>query len=771
MASNNIQKIKADLEQQIRELNRQLELLGTNSTDSVHDSNAIANVTPVGNTHSQVSQPAASTAVNASATNNVDECIEWARKAFGPSVDMDDRIKLLKLGHFLHPPPTGDSWLSGSHVGSDVCIEGIMCDFTLDAGGKSKSVSKGKAPGNNKREKVIRIELIPYTDSEAKTCAIVRESNIGCDVFQTISNTLEQCSKDEKYSVVVRGCVRKEEDRILLFVESTRTHIMLINLTKPAEEPEVYGVQGLPITFPCSFKASEDDNTIRQLLGSFRNAWFVSDVPDFEELSKSTVKSLAKHIVAYRTSRYGGIIYIGLKLLKKNGIYTVTKDTIKLSIDQLSKFNMQIQELCKTQCPPCYAVEWTQKALPNDLKQRRDQCLYSIFKTHVKPSRTGRYAYRLVVLPGHEKLHLCKESDINLRKKLGSNSMCYSIEEFLSLINEAPLYEELRRLSSITNDPGAIPAIPVSTGESLKLLAEFKEESGIIEYKECGTADPVKRVVDELRDYSFAWMQNERGGTLRIGVSDKPPLATGVWMDSQAMERVQELLKKKFGGSLKREEFCIPSMTKYFVIKKYKLQANSSEMLSNSSGVLILWLKDHKEGFDHARRQVYTLWAKKAKSLYGSRSVVLPVNINLLSQKSTITDEGIKLFPVAICHGLSTPLSKANRRKMETSVKEFTALIDQQDENIAQYVSKYQFVDLVVQENILDKDYCILDITVVPPHDKGIYLTQFPTFYKIVDTQEDHHIGGVPQEMEFEEIVLYCDQHHANNHRDRKSVV
>lgn len=768
-----------ELLKKIRELQRQYDEIAAASTVPESDANVPAErytnpqalETP-GDNYASLDLPPSAT--SNSLTVGEGNAEPWTQVAFGPAVNLESQLERLAIDVTNFAQPSGDNWLSESDVDKEVTIQGILYNYKIELG-KGQKKGKGKARAESKQENTIHIELTPESESEAKAFAIVMECGVGSDTFQTIADTLKECGNDEEHLLVVRGCVQQEGStgRLFLCVNDANRHVTQINICpKPAEYPEVYSVQGLPINFPTSLKATGNEDSIHLLIGSFSDAWFYQGVSHFEEFSKSVVKKLRQHIAAYRTSGCGGIIYIGLKLTKRDdGGYDVKNDPHELSVEQLAKFIMQIQEFCSSQCPPCTAVEWTQRALPTDVNKRRDQCLYSVFSTKVKPPKPNRFVFRLAIFPSHEKLHLCKESHIGLRKKNGSNSSCYSLDEFVSMMNEnvTSSYYELSRLTA----SGSHKELSFLPGDAVPLWKPLLEEVDTLEYKECGTGDPVKIVVEELRDYAVSWLNSEKRGTLRIGVSDKPPLATGVWLNDQTASRLQDALTARFGGSLDRKNFCFPSMLQYFSIIKCPIIAHSSVLLSKSSKVLILWLKceKHDEGFDYIRRQLYKLWAEKKhgalsslfEKMAGRRSIVLPINVTLLKDRCKTT-EHITLFPVTICHGFQNTLSKQNIKKMTELINGLTALIDKRDGDMIKYVNSYQFVDLPISINVAHQDYCIIDIVVEPPPNKGIYLCKVPKFYKVIPHVDNEHIGRMPAKMEFEDIVLHCSDY-ADHHR------
>eukprot|EP00731_Ephydatia_muelleri_P009281 Em0004g1619a len=680
---------REELEEQIRVLQRQL-ALQISSDDRSNGSTAIPSSTNI-QVDANPQVPLKSTAVISLPSPVVSVTLkanQLTQQSFGPAFDLCKSAQDLKILHLVPPPGLldGDNWLSESDVDKEVSLQGIMYNYRLE---------KGRIKAD--------------TESASKACAIVMECGVGSSAFQTILNTLKECDKNEE-------------------------NMML------AKDPEVYSVQGFPITFPTFLNAHHrDKSSIQHLTSYFSDAWFHSDL--------SHIEAVSQHIAAYRTSGHGGIIYIGLKLTKKDDGYDIQKNAIVLTVEQLSALKTQIQNFCKDQCPSCSAVEWTQKALPPDAKQRRDECLYTIFTSGpVKSPRQCRYVFRLVVFPSRELLHLCKESDIGFRKKNGSNALCYSVKEFISIMMENSFEKELRLLTSskceCSNSLCISPA-----ASSLELFNELPEESDTLEYKECATADPVTLAVEELRDYSIAWLNSGKEGKLRIGVSDKPPLATGVWLHDETQLRLVKSLEARFGGSLDREKFCFPSLTEYFNITKCQLSADSSRLLSQSTNVLIIWLKASKncdEGFDYIRRQLYKQWMEKKNGALedlfsGRKSILLPLDVSLLPNAQSISKENIALFPVAISHGLPLPLSKKGRKRMGDVVKGLTTLIDK-DKSISQYIHSYEFVDLTTSKNVIHQDYCILDIDVVPP----------PTANK---------------EMEFEDIVLHCSNF-ADQHRN-----
>ena len=758
---------REELEEQIRVLQRQL-ALQISSDDRSNGSTAIPSSTNI-QVDANPQVPFKSTAVISLPSPVVSVTLkanQLTQQSFGPAFDLCKSAQDLKILHLVPPPGLldGDNWLSESDVDKEVSLQGIMYNYRLE-----KGRIKGQKKINSHNERIVCIELIPAdTESASKACAIVMECGVGSSAFQTILNTLKECDKNEENMMLVRGLVQKEGDGLFLCVNNAHSHVTLINIcTNQAKDPEVYSVQGFPITFPTFLNAHHrDKSSIQHLTSYFSDAWFHSDL--------SHIEAVSQHIAAYRTSGNGGIIYIGLKLTKKDDGYDIQKNAIVLTVEQLSALKTQIQNFCKDQCPSCSAVEWTQKALPPDAKQRRDECLYTIFTSGpVKSPRQCRYVFRLVVFPSRELLHLCKESDIGFRKKNGSNALCYSVKEFISIMMENSFEKELRLLTSskceCSNSLCISPA-----ASSLELFNELPEESDTLEYKECATADPVTLAVEELRDYSIAWLNSGKEGKLRIGVSDKPPLATGVWLHDETQLRLVKSLEARFGGSLDREKFCFPSLTEYFNITKCQLSADSSRLLSQSTNVLIIWLKASKncdEGFDYIRRQLYKQWMEKKNGALedlfsGRKSILLPLDVSLLPNAQSISKENIALFPVAISHGLPLPLSKKGRKRMGDVVKGLTTLIDK-DKSISQYIHSYEFVDLTTSKNVIHQDYCILDIDVVPPPtaNKGIYLCKVPRFYKMISHGDNEHFGKIPAEMEFEDIVLHCSNF-ADQHRN-----
>lgn len=71
----------------------------------------------------------------------------------------------------------------------------------------------------------------------------------------------------------------------------------------------------------------------------------------------------------------------------------------------------------------------------------------------------------------------------------------------------------------------------------------------------------------------------------------------------------------------------------------------------------------------------------------------------------------------------------------------------------------YQFIDSTNPTNILDPNYCVLDILVSPPkRDLLLYMCNLPKFWKLdIPIDSEDHIGKTPKRMDFQDIVLKCD--------------
>lgn len=72
----------------------------------------------------------------------------------------------------------------------------------------------------------------------------------------------------------------------------------------------------------------------------------------------------------------------------------------------------------------------------------------------------------------------------------------------------------------------------------------------------------------------------------------------------------------------------------------------------------------------------------------------------------------------------------------------------------------YQFIDASGINNILDINFCVLDVIVSPPRQNILHLCKLPDFWKLDLPSDDMHIGGIPKPMDFHEIVLRCGSTH-----------
>ena len=160
--------------------------------------------------------------------------------------------------------------------------------------------------------------------------------------------------------------------------------------------------------------------------------------------------------------------------------------------------------------------------------------------------------------------------------------------------------------------------------------------------------------------------------------------------------------------------------------------------------------KNGFESFDKVRRLFYCSWADKTcpflTSLFDSKQLVLPLNLALEGLLPP-SDGG---FPVAISKTRLLDAEKLDR---------LIAELDNTDKSKApglKSVAGYQFIDASGIKNVLDNNFCVLDVVVTPPRQNVLYLCKLPEFWKLDLPSDDMHIGGTPKRMDFQEIVLRC---------------
>lgn len=701
----------------------------------------------------------------------IDPVEGWLNTAFGSvasSYELETRINLLnnmlegeKVPGFLvlHPQPIT---LERHAVGKEVFIRG-----TLDT---QSNVNKGK--GKEKLRGKIQIsitqfsEMVPY--SSALTTSVIHinivESGVGKQIFHKLVTALQTNNGDDKRVVLLAGFVQRIHNNIFICINK-KSHVLLI-CVKPPEYPVVHDMDGIPITFPMHTNSTNS----RQLQG-FSGCWFcpMSD----SKLSEDQVNQLSNHISAYRTSG-GGVIYLGLKRkCISPGEFQVENVAFELSHQQLEDLKKQIENTCNVQCPPCCAQEWNvndSRMLPDRIKQMYDNCFNSYFTApNDKPDSSHcRYVVRMVVCPSEHPLHLGSESDIGLRRRHGETSSFYPIGEFVSKMLEtsSEVEQELEAMSGMHNSTSAPPTSPtVINGESYPLWRFLPSESSDLDNKECSIGDPVNFTKCQLEDYGAMWLNDSivTCGTLRIGVSNMPPLATGVWLDEEATLSLKDKLTNRFKGSLNPQEFCFPSAVDCFTLKKHQVFAGSDALLTRSSKVLVLWLKvpqneKYKNGFepfDNVRRSFYrSCMADKEcptlTKLFDSKREHLPLVLPLNFSLKGLVPPSECSFPVAI-----TKPRKLNHDELDKLIDD---LLEKMKAPGLESVVSHQFIDVTDATHLLDASYCVLDVIVSPKKQNLLYLCKLPEFWKLEKSpeNEEEHIGGTLKKMDFQEIFLRC---------------
>lgn len=693
-----------------------------------------------------------------------DERLKLAFGTCASDLDWDTRLSVLQtsLHDFSSPPVTSKDRLD---VDTQVSFRGKLCRTKRILAKGRKKVPRSK----------IEFEILPppesiqagLGDSEIVTTQIVVvESKIGSKNFEKIATALHP-NDDDDQMVIIKGVVQKKKDsKPFVCVCDPEHHIALIGV-RPPRYPVVHAMDGTAITFPMR------DN-IRRLLGPFTDAWFcpISD----SKLSKEQLGQLRCHIAAYRSS--GGVIYLGLELKRtESGGFEVENTGINLTRQQLEDLKKTIESSCNNQRPVCQAQEWNSndsRILPSNIKQRFDECFNSFFTTLDERVNSANYVVRIVVCPSKYPLHLAKEKDIKLHHRLGETSTNYAVEDFVAKMSDtsSEVLKELAKMPSLQNNCTSTIAISNdSTSNALPLWCMCAPEGRNLENKECGECDPINFTIENLPDYCATWLNDSTGGggTLRIGVSNMPPLATGIWLNERAEGLLKAKLMQRFQGSIDSTQcFCFPPAIEHFTLTKRQIVAPYSALLSKGSKILVLWLEVPPnagfEAHDKVRQEFYNSWAQKKcpflTSLFDSTKcgnghlpLVLPLNVNCLRD--------VKRPPTAVSFavGISKPQSIPSTCTLEKVVKDLEKeLLKKEASSIKKFVISHQFVDSVDVPNILDPNYCVLDVIVSPSRHDLLYLCQIPKFWKLGSPiDEEGHIGKSPKRMNFQEIVLKCD--------------
>lgn len=679
---------------------------------------------------------------------------DWTNAAFGSftsTVELDKRLALLNsLSSGINQPSVQFKFfpVKDSDIDTVVCVKGKLVS--------RRESNRGK----------LEIDVVYQSDSVEESESIrvtVVESGVGKDIFKKVASALQAYCEKDGLSLVVKGMVqlrKNENDQTPFICVNSKAHIFLIEV-EPMVYPVVHDMNGNPIDFPMS----QSENNAHMLLGTFPGAWFcpLSD----SKLSAPQVDQLRQHISAYRGSG-GGVLYLGLNR-KKIGPneYQVDNLAVKLSPQNLEELKKQVEAACSAQCPPCCAREWDSRVLPDDIKQRFDHC----FNTYFTTSDCLYFVVRMIVCPSKHSLHLCSEKDIGLHKRHGTTSSSYPIDEFISKMSETSLEvsQELGSLLTAPTNPISISVPVVKDGQPFALLQQLPFEGDSLDNKElCFAHDPVEKTIKMLEDYVAVWLNDTtsagNGGMLRIGVSDRPPMATGVWFDNDMMDLLKQRLVQRFKGSLEQDNFCFPSAIGHFTLIKHQIFAHPDAVLGKNNQVLVLWLKvpqnsSYSCGFEpHGLviRKLYCLWAKKTcpdlKLLFNlgkeHPALVLPLN-SCLRGLVPPTQGGL---PVAISrpHSLS-------QEDLETVASKLCNL---------DCVISHQLVDCSNVIDILDGKYCVLDVMVSPSKHSLLHLCKLPAFWKLDKSREEEsHIGGSLRQMNFHEIAIRCgDSSLAENH-------
>ena len=671
---------------------------------------------------------------------------DWIDTAFGSfssEYELSDRLALLNgmLREMKKPelnfntPPMNDI-----DEGTEISFKGKVY------------VRSNVEPISGGRELQIEIIYSSQLDPLSVITVIVVEEGIGCKSFKKIAAALQVLNEeDEGPLVFVTGTVQKSNKKPHICINK-RSHVTLIAL-EPPKYPLVHDMDGNPISFPMIL----NEKINRQLKGSFSGAWFCP-LPDS--------KLLRHHISAYRSSG-GGVIYLGLQSASiESGQIKI--ENYGLCHQKLKQLKRQIEEACKAQRPHCCAQEWDSWTLPDNLKQRFDYC----FNTYFTTSDRSTFVVRMVICPSEYPLHLCSEADLGLQMRHGETSSPYPINLFVSRMSETSADVE-RELEKITATSYTAPTVEI--GPSLPLWQQLPPEGGNLDHKDC-FEDPVEFAIQKLESYGATWLNDvtEKGGTLHLGVSNMPPLVTGLWFTKEATLELTAKLIERYKGSVEEKNFCFPPAINHFALHKRRITVCSHGLLSKSSKVLVLWLKVPKidghcsEPRDHVRRHLYCSWAHNHCSElceilnleHEHCPLVLPLNLGINGLLPPIEEA----FPVAI----SKPRA-LDQGKIDKIVDALLLQLNKKKSSYLNCVASHQFIDCNSVADILDENYCIMDIKVSASKENILYLCKLPEFWKLDAPSDDNerveHIGLCPKRMDFQEIALRCtDSSLAQNH-------
>lgn len=632
----------------------------------------------------------------------------WSEMAFGPYAPSEWKDRLSRIESALKENKRPSLEVRYHPIGD-------LCDGTILS--LMGNIHRSGDQLEKKHRKTIKFEIIPRSNEGCCSTTIpiqvvIVESGVKKKIFRKLATALR-----DNALVLVRGVVQMSKDsKPFLCINDALDHVVLIETIPPA--PEVYGMNGTPITFPATAN-------IQQFLDPFSDAWFCPSWSNDKE------EELGRHVVAYRKS--GGVIYIGLILrCIKPSTFQVDNACMKLSLQDLEKLKKCIEGIAQIQSPPLCAQEWNpndSRSLPNNIAKRYDESFNSYFCTIDR----AYYIVRIVVCPSKHPLHLRKESDIKLHiRHGGGSSSFYPANDFVLKMStsSAEVLQDIEAMS--TASPKVACAIAIEDSNSVKLWEELDTESGSIENKERGEGDLVDYVIEKLKKYGATWLNGTMNGTLRIGVKNQPPLVTGVWFNEENEELLKRKISVRFKGSLESDKFCFPSALKKFSFKKHRIIANSNQLLYKGSDLIVVWLKKppNSSGIDAVRLTL-------AKQIRSFNLLVLPLNEKKISGLSPPRGE---MFAVGLA-------------PVQSALKDF-------DEEIIKKLPDFQLFALPkICEDILDPNYCVLEITVSPSGRDILSLCHLPTFWQLHASanDEEDHIGKSPVQMSFQDIVLRCE--------------
>lgn len=600
----------------------------------------------------------------------------------------------------------------------------------------------GSVKGKELFSKTLQIEICP-ADTELDTSlgpvhVVVVKTGVGKNNFNIVKTSLQSKLEAKGHYGVIMGVVqeRKDQNRSLFICLNDPMHVAL--LCPCYTHPTVKDMLGINVNFPFRGK----DEIHRRLLGSFKHAWFCSQWP-----YNSFKQQLGEHIAAYRRSG-GGIIYIGLKLNKKNET-EVEYNGMELSSKEAEGLNDTIVDILNEQRPKCTPHEWKEStSLPN-LSNRNDQCLHTYFR-HTGQTK-DKYVVRLIIGPSEHSLHLVTEAHINLKTKPGQKRDYYELDAFLQGMSSDCIEAELLTLVK-TDTTSSDICIPEVVGKEIQLWSnDFPPEGGYVEYKEPNACPTVDFVIKHLVENAPAWLNGQQGaiGELCFGVSDKPHQATGIWLEDCTMIQMRSKILQRFQGSIQESNFCFPSAIRYLKLTKYPVFAHREAFFSKESKVLVIWLKvkynsESPESYDNVRSR-FCSDLKEILSLQKDKR--LPFLVLLLN--SSLLKPAIGTFPVVIS-------SKPN----ENILTKINAIEEKITKGELQIVDKYEYTQLQGETNIIHPLYYILHISVqssIGSRETPLHLCELPRFFHIVDSlDESDHIGGSPMAMDFQSIVLQC---------------